>query len=240
MRDDGLGAPAVFNTSIGVRSDCALSTSQLDCSNDNAGLGGETVKVAVAAGQTYYVIVDSTVVANPKGPFQLDLAVLPPGCGDGLVSVGEVCDDGNVVSGDGCNGSCALEPLAGNDVCPGYAVTLNGSGTDPRTASITTDTTPLLSHYAGSCGGSARDAVYVVTPDIGGTLTAKLTAPVTTVVYAGASRRRQSRWRATDVITRTRPSMVRGPAKRALLNLSRLSGASALHLDSPSQVASPP
>ncbi|MEJ7729410.1 MAG: DUF4215 domain-containing protein [Polyangiaceae bacterium] len=175
---------AAFNTSIGVRTDCAVTASQLDCSNDNAGLGGETVAVAVTAGQLYFVIVDSTATANPKGPFQLDLAVLPPGCGDGLVSGGEICDDGNLLAGDGCNATCEFEPLGGNDVCPGYAVTLDGSGTDPRTAVITTDTTPLISNYAGSCGGSAREAVYVVTSDIGGTLTAKLTAPFASVIYA--------------------------------------------------------
>ncbi len=35
-------------------------------------------------------------------------------CGNGVVesAVGEVCDDGNVLAGDGCNGSCQLEPVA--------------------------------------------------------------------------------------------------------------------------------
>ncbi|MEZ4379783.1 MAG: hypothetical protein R3A79_00425 [Nannocystaceae bacterium] len=28
------------------------------------------------------------------------------GCGDGIVDLGEVCDDGNVVDGDGCNADC--------------------------------------------------------------------------------------------------------------------------------------
>ena len=33
-----------------------------------------------------------------------------PRCGDGLVRVGEACDDGNMVPGDGCDMACAVEP----------------------------------------------------------------------------------------------------------------------------------
>jgi len=32
----------------------------------------------------------------------------PPACGDGVVEGDEVCDDGNVVSGDGCNATCTM------------------------------------------------------------------------------------------------------------------------------------
>ena len=35
-------------------------------------------------------------------------------CGDGQLQAGiEACDDGNTISGDGCNGACALEPNTG-------------------------------------------------------------------------------------------------------------------------------
>jgi len=36
-------------------------------------------------------------------------STLNPGCGDGVVRVGEQCDDGNNVSGDGCSNACAVE-----------------------------------------------------------------------------------------------------------------------------------
>lgn len=41
----------------------------------------------------------------------------PPGCGDGIVQAdrGEQCDDGNTVAGDGCSGTCQIEP---NHTCP--------------------------------------------------------------------------------------------------------------------------
>ncbi|MEZ4366530.1 MAG: DUF4215 domain-containing protein [Kofleriaceae bacterium] len=59
------------------------------------------------------------------GPANADLPDAPcrlgcelPRCGDGIVddSLGEVCDDGNTVSADGCNGSCTSDERCGNGV----------------------------------------------------------------------------------------------------------------------------
>ena len=38
------------------------------------------------------------------------------GCGDGIIQVGEQCDDGNNTSGDGCSSSCSNE---GSQAPPG-------------------------------------------------------------------------------------------------------------------------
>ncbi len=35
-------------------------------------------------------------------------------CGDGFLTVGEECDDGNTVSGDGCSSECTIEPVCGD------------------------------------------------------------------------------------------------------------------------------
>lgn len=40
-------------------------------------------------------------------------------CGDGLLSVGEQCDDGNNISGDGCSAFCLLEDVCGDGVVTG-------------------------------------------------------------------------------------------------------------------------
>ena len=39
-----------------------------------------------------------------------------PLCGNDILDAGEVCDDGNVVSGDGCNSTCNSEEYCGNGV----------------------------------------------------------------------------------------------------------------------------
>ncbi|MEO1483574.1 MAG: DUF4215 domain-containing protein [Myxococcota bacterium] len=38
----------------------------------------------------------------------------PPRCGDGILDSDEVCDDGNLVSGDGCSGDCLSDETCGN------------------------------------------------------------------------------------------------------------------------------
>lgn len=47
--------------------------------------------------------------------------IVAPFCGDGNIdtSVGEQCDDGNTVSGDGCSASCLLEVCGNNVIEPG-------------------------------------------------------------------------------------------------------------------------
>ena len=40
-------------------------------------------------------------------------------CGDGILQVGEQCDDGNAIPGDGCSGICTIEP---GHICPTVGV----------------------------------------------------------------------------------------------------------------------
>jgi cysteine-rich repeat protein len=51
-------------------------------------------------------------VASPA----LDLTTTAAACGDGVVDPGETCDDGNLVSGDGCDAVCVAELCAGPTV----------------------------------------------------------------------------------------------------------------------------
>jgi cysteine-rich repeat protein len=42
-------------------------------------------------------------------------------CGDGVLDIGEQCDDGNLVNGDGCSALCEIEkPDDGQGCTPGY------------------------------------------------------------------------------------------------------------------------
>ncbi len=168
---------AGFNVSLGARSSCPTSTTAtlpLACSNTSSDNGPEEINISVVAGQTYWLVVDG-VSATQLGPFTMVVSVRPPGCGDGLVSGGEKCDDGNTTAGDGCSPTCTTEPLAGIDTCPGYTLPLSGAGTGPYTGVLTVQTSSLAANYAGGCGGSSKEGVVVVTPPIAGKLTARLT-----------------------------------------------------------------
>lgn len=182
------GVPvAGFNVSLGARTTCPSSTTAsvpLVCANASSDDGQEEISFSVVQGQTYYLIVDGTA-STQLGPFTMLVDVRPPGCGDGLISGGEQCDDGNTVNGDGCTSTCTVEALAGIDTCPGYVLPLSGAGEDPRTGVLTIDTSALTANYAGNCGGSSKEGVVVVTPPINGKLTAKLTGiTYQTVLYA--------------------------------------------------------
>ncbi|AKU99988.1 Multiple EGF-like-domain protein 3 precursor [Labilithrix luteola] len=170
---------AGFNVSLGARTAATCPTSTtgtapLVCANASSDDGLEEISFSVVAGQTYDLIVDGTT-ATEFGPFTMLVRVRPPGCGDGLLSGTESCDDGNLVTGDGCSPTCTVETLAGIDTCPGYTMSLTGTGTEPRVGVLTIDTSGLVANYAGSCGGSSKDGVVVVVPPIDGKLTAKLT-----------------------------------------------------------------
>jgi cysteine-rich repeat protein len=58
---------------------------------------------------TYYVRVEE-FGNNGITPFYvLGIKLQPPACGDGILQMGEQCDDGNTAAGDGCSPTCALE-----------------------------------------------------------------------------------------------------------------------------------
>lgn len=175
-----------FNVSLGVRNSCTpgMTTPPLTCSNASSGTGGEEVVLAVTEGVTYYVIVDGPT-ATDFGSFTMNLSLKEPTCGDRIVSGAEACDDGNLANGDGCSSTCTLEPLVGIDTCPGLAMTLTGTGSTPRTGTLTIDTTTLAANYSASCGGTNAEGVVVITPDVAGTLNAKFTGQTyKTVLYA--------------------------------------------------------
>lgn len=58
---------------------------------------------------TYYVQVKASGNNSATPFYVLGVKVLAPACGDGLLQVGEQCDDGNVVNGDDCSATCTFE-----------------------------------------------------------------------------------------------------------------------------------
>ena len=92
-----------------------------------------------------------------------------PVCGDGVLGeVGEVCDDGNTVSGDTCRSDCQAVDVAAS--CA-QARTL------PLGGMLMGNTSTALDGFNASCqGGQARTALYRVTPPTPGRLTISVTS----------------------------------------------------------------
>ncbi len=101
--------------SVSVLSSCP-ATAGASCVNAQAAPqpGGAARTVAFHTGtgmQTVYLVVDG-VDAVDRGAFSVDAHAAPPACGDGFPSAGEACDDGNLVTLDGCSPTCVSEITA--------------------------------------------------------------------------------------------------------------------------------
>jgi len=113
--DDGLGlCPPDFDSNISVYA--ASDPAVLIVSDDESGpescsaiLPTTYPAAASLAVGTYYVKVEESGGDKMTPFYVLGIKVQAPACGDGLLQLGEQCDDGNVVSGDDCSATCALE-----------------------------------------------------------------------------------------------------------------------------------
>lgn len=163
---------ASFDVTLSTGGSCGMTGSS-SCFNSNHGAGYEMLRDTVEFGGLLFV---DGASANDAGPFELEVKLVPRGCGDGFLFDGEECDDFGVDAGDGCSPTCTLEANdALNETCMGEAITLFGNDpAEARTAFLTTDLSVLQDDERGSCGGTGPDAVYRVTTDIAGTLTASV------------------------------------------------------------------
>lgn len=178
---------ASFKPSIGVRADCGTGT-PLSC-DGAVGVAGYEITFGVTHGFRYDIMIAGISYNSvPQvGRFTMNVKLAPAGCGDSVVSGGEVCDDGNVVDGDGCSSKCTAESMAAMATCPGFDVPLMGTGTSVRSAVVTVDTAPLQSKNASACGGSGNEGIVKIVPDVSGQLQVKSTANFSTLVYARSS-----------------------------------------------------
>jgi cysteine-rich repeat protein len=82
------------------------------CGNTTRALGSIT-DADPSDGSIDGAMVDATPLDLPHVDFHSPPAV----CGDGQLDTGEECDDGNVMSGDGCTALCQVECPAPSPVC---------------------------------------------------------------------------------------------------------------------------
>lgn len=97
--------------SVSVRTTCGTDASETGCSNSYA-FGFPNLKkliVPISAGESVLIVVDGNG-AMSGGAYELLAQSRPVTCGDAFQDAGEGCDDGNTVSGDGCNATCNVEP----------------------------------------------------------------------------------------------------------------------------------
>jgi cysteine-rich repeat protein len=94
-------------------------------------------------------------------------------CGDSAQAPSEECDDGNTVSGDGCNGSCLLEGVCGNAVKESDEECDNGGRCSTTgTPCATPQTVDACTIAAGTCapqaGDGCSDSCVLETPSLCG------------------------------------------------------------------------
>ncbi len=92
-----------------VREACDDAILELGCQAfDEQAPVAEPLVVTLDTPSTYALVVDA-IDGLSAGPFDLELALSNPSCGDGDQTGGEACDDGNNLNWDGCNEACQLE-----------------------------------------------------------------------------------------------------------------------------------
>jgi cysteine-rich repeat protein len=93
-------------------------------------------------------------------------------CGDGIVSAGEACDDGNTVSGDGCSATCQNESATAprvDSTLDKTAVTTELGKTETLNLTVTsangfTGTVTIAAALADATSGTADTAVVLTVP----------------------------------------------------------------------------
>jgi cysteine-rich repeat protein len=104
-----LSLNSVADLGVYVRSDCADPGSELGCVDNLFGGAVETLVVEITDPSQVMAIAVDGFAAGEEGPFTLNLAFEEVICGDGILSGGEQCDDGNTTDGDDCSSLCLLE-----------------------------------------------------------------------------------------------------------------------------------
>jgi cysteine-rich repeat protein len=134
-------ATLMQDVALYVLTDCAAPTTACVAGSDGGFSGDpESVSYTATAAQTVYVIVDGYDATTLAGAYALDVSIVTPVCGDGMVQGAETCDDMNATANDGCT-ACKIDagyhctgapsvcaPAPAGDLC-GNAIKITASGT---------------------------------------------------------------------------------------------------------------
>lgn len=190
-------AAADFNVVVDLRTNCVLesvssSAGSVACGSSDQGDGTERLEGPVAAGTTYYVVIDGGFSnTNKEGVFTLDMSLRPSVCGNGVIEGGEQCDDGATSNGDGCDATCKLEPTpTSRTTCANaeaLALTETTPGSFRATAAGGNWNLPGGGYFSAPCAGAGKEAYFTVTPPIDGVIVAKVDASYNVSIGARSS-----------------------------------------------------
>ena len=158
---------ASFDPALSIR----LVTCEAESSGDaclDFGSGAEATGISLAAG-TYWIVVDSA--DGNVGDFVLQLTATEPACGDGILNVDELCDEGPGAPDDGCHdpgtaGECTFgEAPTSTDPtgCPGEGPIEVAMSADPQNPTIT-----RVGPYHNGTGGLAQSNDITADPAVCG------------------------------------------------------------------------
>jgi cysteine-rich repeat protein len=122
------------------------------CASDNCiGVGTLAVTFSAVQSDTYYLVVDG--YQGAEGNYTIHLSCAGGSCGDGVLNVGEACDDGNTNACDGCSAICTVE-ACGNGVveCGEQCDDGNTASGDGCSASCQTEATNCVPDWYLGCG----------------------------------------------------------------------------------------
>ena len=116
------------------RGTCDVSETDVECDFGTMRVG-EAVTVdftlSFASSGNFEVTADLSTsspdsnLPNNQARISFTVSEIPPLCGNGAIDPGEGCDDGNLVSGDGCSAGCRDEdvpPVCGDNACNGSEI----------------------------------------------------------------------------------------------------------------------
>ena len=149
------------------------------CADLHGSTADERLNYTNLAAGTYYLVVDG-YGSTANGMYSFSVQAGTATCGNGLVELGETCDDGHAVAGDGCSATCQTETgytcTGAPSVCtitPGgcampTALTLTQTGND-YDGMGSGDTTNASNNVAGAAcdayamSGQGNDQVWTFT-----------------------------------------------------------------------------
>jgi cysteine-rich repeat protein len=146
---------------------CSLGNGEDECGPDR----DEHMSFVAGKGGKFIVGIDS----RAPGGGRSNVLAIHPICGDGILDHSESCDDGNLISGDGCDSHCRAELTATAEIPEPNEVEPNDDWTGANVLLMPADHPTMTVH--GRLGGHCDFDMYAVDVPVGASLSATMLDP---------------------------------------------------------------